>query len=71
MTIHFRPTEQFEWWDGQKHMATYLTKFTYVVRPGNDKLAAKVKEWLDSGKVQLVAGPAAGSVAATATVEEK
>lgn len=57
--MRFTALKQFEWRDEKgKLIAQYVPGLSYTVRPGNDKLAAKIPEWIEEGKVVL-GGPAA------------
>lgn len=51
--MKFTPTQDFHDADLQSE---YLVGFTYTVRSGNDRLAAKVAKWIEAGLVKE--GPA-------------
>ena len=61
--VSFTPLENFRDADLRSE---YLVGFNYTIRPGNEKLAAKVAGWVKEGKVRL--GTADGAISAEARV---
>lgn len=58
--LKFTPLVSFYDDDLKSH---YCDGLTYTVRPGNEVLAGKVRDWLDSGKVRIVDAAELGPVA--------
>ena len=53
--MQFTPLKDFFSEEFQSH---YLVGLSYTVRPGDDKLAALVPQWIKEGKVRLGASGA-------------
>lgn len=62
--INFTPLETFR---DEDLRSDYVVGFNYTIRPGNARLAEKVSEWLEAGKVRL--GTADGTDSARAAVK--
>lgn len=62
--VSFTPLESFS---DEDLRSAYVVGFNYTVRPGNERLAKKVSEWLEAGKVRL--GTADGTNSARASVK--